>query len=94
MRIKDASSRARIVEAQSVSEALENQGFNPKGHRFRGSEGFSSAVRCAKYVARARAPQLFPASLLEGAATARGRRVNLSKRVASVARGWEAEGPC
>eukprot|EP00969_Alexandrium_andersonii_P231633 10229494-Alexandrium_andersonii.AAC.1 len=30
-RIKDASARARIVESQSMSEALENQGFNPKG---------------------------------------------------------------
>eukprot|EP00969_Alexandrium_andersonii_P137379 6076326-Alexandrium_andersonii.AAC.1 len=58
MRIKDASSRARIVESQSMSEALENQGFNPKGV---GSEVPKSArvqhaVQC---VPSMRAPQLF-----------------------------------
>eukprot|EP00969_Alexandrium_andersonii_P150604 6659593-Alexandrium_andersonii.AAC.1 len=62
MRIKDASSRARIVESQSMTEALENQGFNPKGV---GSEVPKSArAQCAaQCLPSMRAPQLFSVSL-------------------------------
>eukprot|EP00969_Alexandrium_andersonii_P254272 11238463-Alexandrium_andersonii.AAC.1 len=62
MRIKDASSRARIVEAQSMSEALENQGFNPKGIGSEVQKG-SWVQRVAPSMPFARAPQLFPTSL-------------------------------
>eukprot|EP00969_Alexandrium_andersonii_P224618 9920196-Alexandrium_andersonii.AAC.1 len=66
MRIKDASSRARVVEAQSMSEALENQGFNPKGIGSEVQKG-SRAQCVAPSMPFARAPQLFSTSLREGA---------------------------
>eukprot|EP00969_Alexandrium_andersonii_P254952 11271096-Alexandrium_andersonii.AAC.1 len=66
MRIKDASPRARIVEAQSMSEALENQGINPKGIGSEVPKG-SRAQSVAPSMPFVRAPQLFSASLQEGA---------------------------
>eukprot|EP00969_Alexandrium_andersonii_P304304 13451176-Alexandrium_andersonii.AAC.1 len=54
LRIEDASSLARVVEAQSTSEALENQGFNPKGIGSEAQKG-SRAQRAAPSASSARA---------------------------------------
>eukprot|EP00969_Alexandrium_andersonii_P363725 15462560-Alexandrium_andersonii.AAC.1 len=58
MRIRGASSIARVLEAQSTSEALEKQGFNPKST---GSDAQtdSRAQRAAPSASASRAPQLF-----------------------------------
>eukprot|EP00969_Alexandrium_andersonii_P059282 2610877-Alexandrium_andersonii.AAC.1 len=86
MRIKDVSSRARIVEAQSMSEVLENQGFDPKGIGSEAQKG-SRAQRVAPSASAARAPQLFPATHLEGSPREAGScGISLGRGVASVAR--------
>eukprot|EP00969_Alexandrium_andersonii_P223744 9881708-Alexandrium_andersonii.AAC.1 len=54
MRIKGAPSRARIVEAQSVSEALEHRGFNPRGVGSEAQKG-SRAQRVAPSASSVRA---------------------------------------
>eukprot|EP00969_Alexandrium_andersonii_P033273 1452755-Alexandrium_andersonii.AAC.1 len=74
MRIKDASSRARVVEAQSMSEAPENQRFNPKGVGSEAHKG-SRAQRVAPSASSARTPQLFSATHLERGSPAGGRKL-------------------
>eukprot|EP00969_Alexandrium_andersonii_P355536 15444627-Alexandrium_andersonii.AAC.1 len=61
MRMRDASSRVRIVKAQSMSEALANQMFAPFTPKGAGSEAQkgSRAQRVVPNASASRAPKLF-----------------------------------